>query len=87
MFQSTCGVNVDHFLEFLAIYLKNTFPSFEGELFVQKKEICNSLLSRCGRNVYDKLREQGSFKVFRYVDEFLVLSKTTTAASGEIQKY
>lgn len=93
--QRSCGFSGDHFLEILTFYLKNIFMSLQRKLFVQRRGICigsrvaailcSIFLSTYGRNSFDKLRDRGSLKFFKFVDEFLVLSKTAIAASGEIE--
>lgn len=82
-FQNSCGVNVSHFLELLRFYLQSTFISHDNRLMVQKEGICigsclapvlsDLLMARFDRSLMDNLDQTLTLKVFRYVDDYLII--------------
>ncbi|XP_077541275.1 uncharacterized protein LOC144153518 [Haemaphysalis longicornis] len=82
-FQNSCGVNVSHFLELLRFYLQSTFISHDNRLMVQKEGICigsclapvlsDLLMARFDRSLMDNLDQTLTLKVFRYVDNYLII--------------
>lgn len=69
--------------------------TFEGGIYVQKRGICigasvapvlcNIFLGMCGKAISEKLmKSDGKYKVFRYVDDFLILAPTSGPSSCEV---
>ncbi|KAM7313425.1 uncharacterized protein ISCGN_003290 [Ixodes scapularis] len=87
-FQNASGIPLDSFMALLEFYLSSTFVSFDDKLFIQRKGICigscvapvicNIFLSAVDRELNRVLDADNVLKVFRYVDDFLVLLKTNT---------
>lgn len=82
-FQNACGVSVDGFLELLSIYLTSTIVGFEVKFVVQRQGICigssvapvlcKIFLAAFDRLLVQALADDKRVRVFRYVDDFLVL--------------
>lgn len=82
-FQNACCVPVDGFLELLSFYLKSTYVQFEGVPHLQKQGVCigsciapvlsDLFLASCDRNLSAGLEASNAVRVFRYVDDFLIV--------------
>lgn len=84
-FERGAGISVDNFMTLLEFYLCSALVSYDGRVYIQRKGICigscvapvlcNIFLSAIDRDlacVFDDAKVQ---KVFRYVDDFLVILK------------
>ncbi|CAN7997046.1 unnamed protein product, partial [Ixodes hexagonus] len=90
-FQNASGIPLDSFMALLEFYLRSTFVSFNDKLFIQRKGICigscvapvlcNIFLANVDRDLNGVLNADNVLKVFRYVDDFLVLLKTNTSVT------
>lgn len=90
-FQTECGVPVSRFLELLSFYLKSTYISWDDKHFIQKDGICigsciapilsDIFLSRSDRSINLHLDNLNIKKVFRYVDDYLVLLTNDTVTN------
>ncbi|CAN8020541.1 unnamed protein product, partial [Ixodes persulcatus] len=93
-FQNECGISEESFLELLQFYLSATVVAFEGKTYLQKKGICigscvapvlcDIFLSQCDRAIANALPIGQVSRIFRYVDDYLVLL-TQRPADNEIQ--
>lgn len=73
------------FLELMSYYLQSTFVEYEGSLYVQQKGVCigsclapilsDLVLARCDRLLQAALQGSPVVKVFRFVDDFLIVFK------------
>ncbi|XP_049269018.1 uncharacterized protein LOC125757457 [Rhipicephalus sanguineus] len=82
-FQNECGMSVEGFLELLRTYLLPSIVEFEGSLYRQKQGICigcclapvlsDLLMAHFDRQLQKKLGDFTVVRVFRYVDDYLVL--------------
>ncbi|CAN7980436.1 unnamed protein product [Ixodes pacificus] len=82
-FQNNCGLPVESFLELLRFYLSCTVVTFNGKNYVQRKGICigscvapvlcDIFLSKCDRVIADNLPSGQVIRIFRFVDDYLVL--------------
>lgn len=81
-FVNRSGIPVEAFLELLSFYLQSTVVGFEDKVYVQKSGVCiGSKVAPVLSNIFLgkvdcdlQLALQGvATKVFRYVDDFLVL--------------
>ncbi|XP_042148898.1 uncharacterized protein LOC121837360, partial [Ixodes scapularis] len=82
-FQNNCGMAVDSFLELLRFYLNSTVVTFNKEHYIQKRGICigscvapaltDVYLSKCNRAIDDSLDIPQVSRMFRYVDDYLIL--------------
>lgn len=89
-FQNSAGLSVDNFLSLLEFYLRSTFVSFDTEMYLQKKGICigscvapalcNIFLSSIDRALASSLDNDLVLRIFRYVDDYLVILKRTNTA-------
>ncbi|CAN7992722.1 unnamed protein product [Ixodes hexagonus] len=85
--QNARGVGVDGFLELLKLYLKSTFVLFEGGYYLQNEGIyigssvapilCDIYSAMCDRAIVENLDGNSVSKVFRYVDDYLVVTKSS----------
>ncbi|CAN7939269.1 unnamed protein product, partial [Ixodes hexagonus] len=88
-FQNTAGVSVEDFLNLLEAYLNSTFISFDNQLYLQKKGICigscvalilcNIFLAAIDRTLEQALNNFNVCRVFRYVDDFLIVFRKQTS--------
>lgn len=82
-FQNQSALHLESFLELLAFYLTSTFVSFNGKYYLQKKGICigscvapvlcDIFLSQCDRAIAKSLSTTEVARVYRYVDDYLIL--------------
>lgn len=96
-FQNECGVDEGGFLELLRFYLSSTYVVFEGVKLLQKDGVCigtsvapvlsDLFLAKCDRDIKSRL-DEGVLRVFRYVDDYLVLfrSQASSERAGFITK-
>lgn len=87
LFQNTSGIPVDKFLEYLQLYLRSTFSTWEGNVCLQRNGICSGpclasvlsdlFLASLDRGVATRLPQCKVVKTFRYVDDYLLLTNTT----------
>ncbi|XP_077486822.1 uncharacterized protein LOC144098177 [Amblyomma americanum] len=92
-FQNACGTSTEKFLEAMAFYLRSTFISFNNELFVQRQGVCTGscvapllsdlLLAKADRRLKEALLNTNAVRVFRFVDDFLVVYKTSDQDPGK----
>lgn len=83
-FQTASGVDANTFLDLLGLYLRSSLVEFNSVFFVQRKGVCigsclapmlNDIMpARHCRQLEVMLRASKTVRVFRYVDDFLVLS-------------
>lgn len=86
-FQNSSGIPVDKFLELLALYLRSTFSTWEGNIYLQNNGICigsclapvlsDLYLASLDRVVANRLPQCKVVKTFRYVDDYLLVIDTT----------
>lgn len=91
-FQNAAGINLDTFLELLSAYLKATVVAHQGRHFVQKSgvcigsrvapQLCDLFLAACGRTIQKNLNDDRITAIFRYVDDFLILTTTEVEAQN-----
>lgn len=85
-FQNTTGVTVDNFLTLLEFYLRSTFILFDKGLYRQRRGICigsciapvlcNIFQASVDRQLADAFKLHDGLhilKLFRYVDDFLIV--------------
>lgn len=82
-FQNQCGLPVESFLELPKFYLTSTVVMFNNLSYIQKQGICigscvapvlwDIFLSQCDRDISQNLPNNLVARVFRYVDDYLVL--------------
>lgn len=82
-FQNAVGTNVTNFLDLLQVYLRSTVVVHNEEYYVQKNGICigsriapimsDLLLAHYDSLFQEQLSTRGPVKVFRHVDDFLVI--------------
>ncbi|CAN7982278.1 unnamed protein product [Ixodes pacificus] len=82
-FQNQCELPLESFLELPKFYLTSTVVMFNNHSYIQKQGICigscvtpvqcNIFLSQCERDISQKLPNNLMARVFRYVDDYLVL--------------
>lgn len=85
-FQNSCGMTLDNFMTLLEFYLQSTFVSFRDNLYVQRRGVCigscvapvlcDMFLARIDQSLEHDL-EGKVLKVFRYVDDFLIILKAS----------
>lgn len=82
-FQNESGIHCSQFLELISMYLKSTFAEWNGDIYLQKNGICigsciapilsDLYLAVRDKKLKERLDYQKVVRVFRYVDDFLVL--------------
>ena len=82
-FQNAAAVSASGFLELLGFYLKATFASWNEDTFIQKRGVCigsciapvlsDIFLAYHDRLLLSRLDNTTVVKVFRFVDDFLLL--------------
>lgn len=82
-FQNASGVSTGGFLELLSVYLKSTYVTWEGNVYLQKRGVCigsciapalsDLFLAQKDRLLQNALTRTNVRGVFRYVDDYLVL--------------
>uniref|UniRef100_L7LXN1 Putative tick transposon n=1 Tax=Rhipicephalus pulchellus TaxID=72859 RepID=L7LXN1_RHIPC len=82
-FQNSAGVSSSSFLELLSFYLKSTFIQWNGKPHLQKEGICigsciapilsDLFFAKLDRTVSGDLSDYRSMRIFRFVDDFLIL--------------
>lgn len=90
-FQNDCGVSVDAFLELLTMYLSSTVVEFKGSMFLQRRGICigscvapvlcNIFLARFDNSLRGLIDHERVCRIFRYVDDFLIVLKVSSSDS------
>ncbi|CAN8029037.1 unnamed protein product, partial [Ixodes persulcatus] len=85
-YQNTVGISVEGFLELLDKYLRSTFATWESTVYLQRQGVCigsciapvvsDLFLASIDRIILEHLEGTKVARVFRYVDDFLVLLKT-----------
>lgn len=93
-FQNASGVGVDSFLELLRFYLQSTFILFDGVYYLQRQGICigacvapvlcDIFLAKIDKTISENLDSSLVTKVFRYVDDYLVMINRPEGNSGDI---
>lgn len=93
-FQNSTGLSVDNFMSLLEFYLKHTFIGFDKGLYLQRKGICigscvapvlcNIFLAYIDRDLLEVFRSDGVLKIFRYVDDFLVVLDKQTSTNSNV---
>ncbi|XP_065288624.1 uncharacterized protein [Dermacentor albipictus] len=88
-FRNSTGLSVDNFISLLQFYLKSTFIVYDNLPFLQRNGICigscvapilcDIFLAKVDRFLDRSFLGGFVLKVFRYVDDFLVLLKKQTA--------
>lgn len=83
-------------MKWLRFYLRSTFVEQEGRLYIQSEGICigsclapvlsDLLLAHLDRQLQDTLSGHSVLKVFRFVDDFLVLFKLDSSIDQESQQ-
>ncbi|KAH9363753.1 hypothetical protein HPB48_023004 [Haemaphysalis longicornis] len=86
-FQNACVLSADSFMELLPYYFTATLISHQGNMFIEKEGICigsslalilsDMLLARYDRSLMAALKPTNTTKVYRYVDDYLVLYQLT----------
>lgn len=84
-FQNSSGLSIDNFLELLSFYLSSTIVDFNNDSYVQKQGICigsciapvlSDLFLACiDKEISSRLNKTFVAKIFRFVDDYLVLLK------------
>ncbi|XP_064456861.1 uncharacterized protein LOC135367487 [Ornithodoros turicata] len=92
-FQNEVGVDVSTFLAVLRLYLQSTTVEFLGGVYLQRAGVCigscvapvlsNLLLARYDRRLERALRDMGVRRVFRFVDDYLIIFDTENVAVDE----
>lgn len=82
-FQNSAGIAVSSFLELLSTYLGSTHVEWKGDTFLQKDGICigsciapvlsDIFLAKLDRLLQQRLSSMHVLRVFRFVDDFLVV--------------
>lgn len=82
-FQNATGISVTNFLALLGLYLKSTFASWNNSTYIQKSGVCigsciapilsDIFLAHHDRILASRLDQAVVPKVFRFVDDFLIL--------------
>ncbi|KAM7313816.1 uncharacterized protein ISCGN_003603 [Ixodes scapularis] len=82
-FQNSVGIAAEDFLNLLMLYLRSTTVVFRSEFYRQREGVCigsriapalsDLLLAFYDRLLEISLRDSSVIKIFRYVDDFLVL--------------
>ncbi|XP_049273296.1 uncharacterized protein LOC125759085 [Rhipicephalus sanguineus] len=82
-FQNESGIHCSQFLELISMYLKSTFAEWNCDIYLQKNGICigsciapilsDLYLAVRDKKLKERLDYQKVVRVFRYVDDFLVL--------------
>lgn len=85
-FQNAAGLSQSKFLNLLDIYLKSTFATWDGHTYLQKRGVCigsciapilsDLYLAHLDRNLNQTLDGSKVKKVFRYVDDYLIVLAT-----------
>ncbi|CAN7978232.1 unnamed protein product, partial [Ixodes persulcatus] len=85
-YQNTAGISVDRFLELLDKYLKSTFATWKSTVYLQREGVSigsciapvlsDLFLASIDRIILGHLEGTKVARVFRYVDDLLVLFKT-----------
>lgn len=93
-FRNSTGISTQSFLEILTFYLKSTFVVWLGNLYMQKSGVCigssvapvlsQIFLGKVDAALSTKL--QPGTKVFRYVDDYLIIIKKCSAVDVESMK-
>lgn len=84
-FINSCGISTDSFLELLTFYLSSTVVGWNDQVYVQRSGICigsrvapvlcDIFFSCIGDNVLANDLDGMVVKIFRYVDDYLVVTK------------
>ncbi|XP_064456860.1 uncharacterized protein LOC135367486 [Ornithodoros turicata] len=92
-FQNQVGVDVSTFPAVLRLYLQSTTVEFLGGVYLQRAGVCigscvapvlsNLLLARYDRRLERALRDMGVRRVFRFVDDYLIIFDTENVAVDE----
>ncbi|XP_064479317.1 uncharacterized protein LOC135392540 [Ornithodoros turicata] len=92
-FQNEVGVDVSTFLAVLRLYLQSPTVEFLGGVYLQRAGVCigscvarvlsNLLLARYDRRLERALRDMGVPRVFRFIDDYLILFDTENVAVDE----
>ena len=85
-YQHDTGLSVQGFLELLKMYLESTFLTWEDKPYIQTNGICigscvapilsDLFLAQLDRRVHEQLQVSRLAKIFRYVDDFLIIFDT-----------
>lgn len=85
LFPYSTGMNVHNFINLREFYLNSTFLTFDNSFYLQRRGICigscvapvrcNIFLSYIDRTLGDVFNGNKVVKVFRYVDDFIILLK------------
>ncbi|CAN8017135.1 unnamed protein product, partial [Ixodes persulcatus] len=85
-YQNTAGISVDSFSQLLDKYLRSTFVTWESSVYLQRQGVCikssiapvlsDLFLASIDRIILEHLEGTKVARVFRYVDDFLVLLET-----------
>uniref|UniRef100_A0A224Z9X5 Tick transposon n=1 Tax=Rhipicephalus zambeziensis TaxID=60191 RepID=A0A224Z9X5_9ACAR len=88
-FQNHTGLSVQSFLELLTMYLNSTFATWHDNVYIQTNGVCigssiapilsDLFLAHLDRRLQNQLKVSRLTKVFRYVDDFLVIFNTDEA--------
>lgn len=88
-FQNMTGLSTDNFLELLRFYLSSTIVTFNDRCLIQKEGVCigsclapllsDIFLSTLDKRIQASLYNASVLKVFRYVDDYLVVMNATEA--------
>lgn len=80
-FQNEAGISCQ-FLQVLQLYLNSTFITWDNQCFLQKSGVCigsciapilsDLFLSYLDRHISLQVQGTAVFKIFRYVDDFLI---------------
>lgn len=87
-FQNAAGVSVSSFLDLLATYLTSTYVEWNGDVYQNNGVSIGSsiapilsdlLLAKFDRNLKERLSCQEVVRIFRFVDDYLVVFKCESA--------
>ncbi|XP_077519759.1 uncharacterized protein LOC144129451 [Amblyomma americanum] len=92
-FQNSTGVTTVKFLDLLEFYLASTVICFREEFYLQKAGICigssvapvlcEIFLASFDRRIEASLKETGIARIFRYVDDYLILLNVPTHCAAD----
>ncbi|XP_075750346.1 uncharacterized protein LOC142817169 [Rhipicephalus microplus] len=91
-YQNAVGISVEGFMELLQYYLRSTFAEWDDHIYLQRQGVCigsclapilsDLFLASRDRAIQNCLGSTSVKRVFRYVDDFLVLFQAGTSSDG-----
>ncbi|XP_064468713.1 uncharacterized protein LOC135382975 [Ornithodoros turicata] len=95
-FQNHVGITLASFMELLRAYLASTVISDQNKLYIQKggtpigsaisPVLCDIYLAACDTGIKAALQDMYSFRIFRYVDDFLLFYRDDMTSENDMTK-